>query len=111
MKDSERLKCADILWERLVERFNAEAATYVPEDYASVLGSIGSVGEREVCRPDWWKALGGEALIGSKNEDRGLIILGKGKQDGFDDYWAITHLIEEAHHGEQLATGRIFFGS
>lgn len=91
--------------------FNEEARSYDPEAYDSILGSVGPLERREVCRPNWWKALGGETLIGSKSEDRGALVSGKGKQEGFDNYWAITHLIEEAHHGEHLETGVIYFGS
>ena len=110
MTDSERVKIAEILWERLVKVFNEEAKTYDPEAYESSLGSVGNVERREVCRPDWWRTLGGEALIQARSDDRGLIFNGK-VDDGFDDYWEITHLIEEAHYGEQLATGKILFGS
>ena len=63
-----------------------------------------------MCRPNWWKALGGETLIGSRSENRGVIRAGKVEQ-GFDDYWVITHLIEDEHHGEKLETGTIYFGS
>lgn len=104
-------RIAAILWERLVDAFNEEAKTYDAEHPDSPLGSVGDVYCREVCRPNWWKALGGEELIGSKSENRGVVTLGKGKQEGFDDYWEITHLIEEAHHGEHLETGIIYFGS
>jgi hypothetical protein len=110
MTDSERVKIAKILWERLVEAFNEEAKTYDPEAYESSLGSIGEVGCREVCRPNWWRTLGGEEFIQSWSDNRGLIVNGK-PDDGYDDYWIITHLIEEAHYGEELATGKILFGS
>lgn len=101
---------AAILWERLVIAFNEEAKTYDPAAYNSPLGSIGEVYCREVCRPNWWQALGGEALIGSKSENRGLIKNGK-VDDGYEDYWIITHLNEDEHHGEHLETGIIYFGS
>lgn len=110
MDKKEQARIAEILWGRLVVAFNEEAKTYDPESYTSILGSVGDVDRREVCRPQWWKALGGEALIQSHSEDRGMIINGK-VDDGFDDYWQITHLIEEAHYGEQLETGKILFGS
>lgn len=110
MKKSEQIRIAGILWERLVHAFNEEAKTYNPEGYGSPLGSIGAVDDREVCRPNWWKALGGEELIGSRSENRGMIVNGQ-VDDGFEDYWVITHLIEEEHRGEKLETGRIHFGS
>lgn len=110
MKQSERVRVAGILWERLVHAFNEEAKTYDPESYDSSLGSIGEVENREVCCPNWWKTLGGEELIGSRSEDRGMIVSGR-VDDGYSDYWVITHLIEEEHDGEKLETGRIHFGS
>lgn len=42
--------------------------------------------------------------------ESGVIINGQ-VDDGYEDYWVITHLIEEEHHGEKLETGRISFGS
>lgn len=63
-----------------------------------------------MCRPNWWKTLGGEELIGSRSENRG-IIQDRKVESGYDVYWAITHLIEEEHHGERLETGIIYFGS
>jgi hypothetical protein len=111
MKKSEQVRIAGILWERMVLAFNEEAKTYIPEAYNSPLGSIGEVSCREVCRSDWWRALGGEQLIGSQCEDRGIFKLGKKNDDGFKDYWVITHLIEDEHHGEHLETGIIRFGS
>lgn len=109
MNKQEHAQLAEVLWERLVAAFNEEAENYDPEA-SSLLGSIGEVDCREVCRPNWWKALGGEELIQSHSEDRGLIQNGR-VEDGYEDYWAITHLIEEAHYGEQLETGKILFGS
>lgn len=111
MNKAEQARIAATLWERLVKAFNEEAKTYDPKAYNSILGSVGDVNYREVCRPDWWKALGGEQLIGSKSENRGWINLKKGVETGFDDHWAITHLIEEEHYGEHLETGTIYFGS
>lgn len=78
MKKSEQIRIAGILWERLVYAFNEEAKNYDPEVYESKLGSIGEVEEREVCRSQRWAALGGEELIGSRQEpelDRGWITL------------------------------------
>ena len=109
MEKSKQLKIAAILWERLVTAFNEEAKTYDPETCDSILGSVGELDCREVCRPNWWKALGGEALIGSHNENRGMII--SGDPEGNENYWVITHLIEDEHHGEKLETGIIYFGS
>jgi hypothetical protein len=109
MNQKEQARIAEILWNRLVVAFNEEAKTYDPESYSSILGSIGEVERREVCRPNWWKTLGGEALIQSQSEDRGMIVCGK-VEEGFDDYWEITHLIEEMHYGEHLETGVILFG-
>lgn len=111
MKKSEQLRIAEILWERLVDAFNEEAKTYDPDAYNSPLGSVGEVYYREVRRPDWWRALGGEQLIGSHHENRGIIELGKKSDGSYEDYWVITHLIEEAHYGEHLETGIILFGS
>lgn len=64
MKKSKQIRIAGILWERLVHASNEEAKTYDPEAYDSLLGFIGDVEDREVCRPHWWKALGGEELNG-----------------------------------------------
>jgi len=76
-----------------------------------VLGSIGEVEHREVCRPDWWSALGGEGLIGSHSDhNRGWRRKGE-TDDKYDDYWVITPLIEEEHQGEKLESGTIYFGS
>lgn len=114
MKKSEQIRIAGILWERLVAAFNEEAKTYDPEKYDSILGSIGEVEAREVCRPNWWGALGGEELIGSHYENkqnRGWISKASGTAPGYSDYWVITHLIEDEHHGEKLETGVIYFGS
>lgn len=111
MTNKEQLKIAGILWERLKKEFNEEAKTYDPEAYDSRLGSVGEVENREVCRPDWWKALGGEKLIKSASENRQMFIPGEKLTDDFYDYWEITHLIEGEHYGEQLETGRITFGS
>ncbi|CDG03729.1 hypothetical protein [Lactococcus lactis] len=111
MKKSEQVKIANILWERLKKEFNEEAKNYDPEEPNGILGSVGEVECREVCRPDWWKSLGGEKLIQSQaSRSRGLIVTGE-VEDGFDDYWEITHLIEDEHYGEQLETGKILFGS
>lgn len=60
MNKAEQARIAGILWERLVKAFNEESKTYDPKAYNSILGSVGDVNYREVCRPDWWKALGGE---------------------------------------------------
>ena len=49
-------------------------------------------------------------MIGSRSENRG-IIQDRKVESGYDVYWAITHLIEEEHHGERLETGIIYFGS
>ncbi|WP_054638927.1 hypothetical protein [Lactococcus fujiensis] len=70
MDKSQHQEIADILWERLVAAFNDEAkhykTLYAENGYGeSRLGSIGPVEDREVCRPDWWRELGGEALIES----------------------------------------------
>lgn len=110
MTNKERVKIAGILWERLKTAFNEEAKTYDPEAYESRLGSVGPVEAREVCRQDWWRSLGGGKLINSSFENRQMIVPGQ-SNDGFDDYWEITHLIESEHQGEKLETGRITFGS
>lgn len=110
LMEAQQREIAEILWARLVEAFNGEAETY--SGTGSKIGSIGPVEDREVCRPDWWRELGGEELIGSFSTYNDRQIFGPSvSMDGFDDYWAITHLIEDAHYGEELATGRIWFGS
>jgi hypothetical protein len=117
MTEEQQREIAEILWARLVDAFNAEAeiyrATYDEKNGfgESSLGSIGSVKNREVMRSAWWNELGGEELIGGFRENRQFIELGVPDDGKFDDYWEITHLIEDAHYGEQLATGRITFGS
>ena len=117
MDKSQHQEIADILWERLVAAFNDEAkhykTLYAENGYGeSRLGSIGPVEDREVCRPDWWRELGGEDLIESVEPPKNRQIFGEGvSYEGLDDYWAITHLIENAHQGEQLETGQIWFGS
>lgn len=118
LTDEQHQEIADILWERLVDAFNGEAihyaVTYTEEKGfgESIIGSVGSIEDREVCRPNWWRELGGEELINSSSTYNDRQIFGPGvSMDGFDDYWAITHLIENAHEGEQLKTGRIWFGS
>jgi hypothetical protein len=86
-RDSE---AANELWLKLKEAFNAEAATYDPEAYDSVLGSIGEKERREVLRSAWWNHLNG---------------------DSYGDYYVLTGIIEALHDGETLETGTIVFGS
>ena len=81
---------AHALWLKLKAAFNAEAETYDPEAYSSKLGSIGEVERREVLRSAWWDELSEYAE---------------------DEYFKITSIIEVLHHGEQLETGTIIFGS
>ena len=78
------------LWLKLKVAFNAEAETYDPEAYSSKLGSVGEVERREVLRSAWWDELSEYAE---------------------DEYFKITSIIEVLHHGEQLETGTIIFGS
>jgi len=79
------------LWLKLMQTFNDEAAGYIRGDHTtSKLGSIGEVDEREVCRSNWWDALGGD-------------------ENG--DYDKLTRIIEILHQGETLETGTISFGS
>ena len=53
-----------------------------------------------------------KALIESVEPPKNRQIFGEGvSYEGLEDYWAITHLIENAHQGEQLETGQIWFGS
>jgi len=78
------------LWLKLKAAFNKEAKHYDPETNTSKLGSIGKKNDREVMRSMWWDLLEG---------------------DRYGDYDKITRLIEALHGGEQLATGRISFGS
>jgi hypothetical protein len=111
MEHSEQIRIADILWRRLVEEFNAEAKTYDSENPQSRLGSVGKINRREVCRPDWWKTLGGEKLIQSSYDGNRGVISNRKAGDGFEDYWEITHIIEGEHQGEHLETGIISFGS
>lgn len=81
---------AHALWLKLKDAFNAEAKTYNPEAYSSKLGSVGEVERREVLRSAWWDELSEYAE---------------------DEYYKITSIIEMLHHGEQLETGTIIFGS
>ena len=81
---------AHALWLKLKAAFNAEAETYDPEAYSSKLGSVGEVERREVLRSAWWDELSEYAE---------------------DEYFKITSIIEMLHHGEQLETGTIIFGS
>lgn len=81
---------AHALWLKLKVAFNAEAETYDPEAYSSKLGSVGEVERREVLRSAWWDELSEYAE---------------------DEYFKITSIIEVLHHGEQLETGTIIFGS
>ena len=81
---------AHALWLKLKAAFNAEAETYDPEAYSSKLGSVGEVERREVLRSAWWDELSEYAE---------------------DEYYKITSIIEMLHHGEQLETGTIIFGS
>ena len=81
------------LWLKLKDAFNKEAKHYEPETNCSLLGSIGEKNDREVTRADWWTTLKA------------------GKTYGEDKYDVLTSLIEALHCGEQLATGRITFGS
>lgn len=86
----ESYRKAHTLWLKLKDAFNAEAKTYDPEAYSSKLGSVGEVGRREVLRSAWWDELSEYAE---------------------DEYHKITSIIEILHHGEQLETGTIIFGS
>ena len=81
---------AHALWLKLKAAFSAEAETYDPEAYSSKLGSVGEVERREVLRSAWWDELSEYAE---------------------DEYFKITSIIEVLHHGEQLETGTIIFGS
>ena len=81
---------AHALWLKLKAAFNAEAETYDPEAYSSKLGSVGEVERREVLRSAWLDELSEYAE---------------------DEYFKITSIIEVLHHGEQLETGTIIFGS
>lgn len=81
---------AHALWLKLKAAFNAEAEAYDPEAYSSKLGSVGEVERREVLRSAWWDELSEYAE---------------------DEYYKITSIIEMLHHGEQLETGTIIFGS
>ena len=81
---------AHALWLKLKAAFNAEAETYDPEAYSSKLGSVGEVERREVLRSAWWDELSEYAEY---------------------EYYKITSIIEILHHGEQLETGTIIFGS
>ncbi len=81
---------AHALWLKLKAAFNAEAEAYDPEAYSSKLGSVGEVERREVLRSAWWDELSEYAE---------------------DEYFKITSIIEVLHHGEQLETGTIIFGS
>ena len=81
---------AHALWLKLKAAFNAEAETYDHEAYSSKLGSVGEVERREVLRSAWWDELSEYAE---------------------DEYFKITSIIEVLHHGEQLETGTIIFGS
>ena len=81
---------AHALWLKLKVAFNAEAETYDPEAYSSKLGSVGEGERREVLRSAWWDELSEYAE---------------------DEYFKITSIIEVLHHGEQLETGTIIFGS
>jgi hypothetical protein len=91
MNEKEKERLAAVLWERLAMAFNEEAETYDPESYSSILGSIGDVERREVCRPNWWKDLGGEGLIHSQSDNRGMIV-GDKVNESFEDYRTITDL-------------------
>ena len=86
----ETYRKAHALWLKLKAAFNAEAETYDPEAYSSKLGSVGEVERREVLRSAWWDELSEYAE---------------------DEYFKITSIIEVLHHGEQLETGTIIFGS
>ncbi len=78
------------IWLRLREAFNKEGRVYDPELFISRLGSVGDVSRREVMRSAWWDAMGGDDL---------------------GDYDTLTGIIELLHHGEELETGTIIFGS
>ncbi len=86
----ETYRKAHALWLKLKAAFNAEVETYDPEAYSSKLGSVGEVERREVLRSAWWDELSEYAE---------------------DEYFKITSIIEVLHHGEQLETGTIIFGS
>lgn len=86
----ETYRKAHALWLKLKAAFNAEVETYDPEAYSSKLGSVGEVERREVLRSAWWDELSEYAE---------------------DEYYKITSIIEMLHHGEQLETGTIIFGS
>ena len=86
----ETYRKAHALWLKLKDAFNAEAKTYDPEAYSSKLGSVGEVERREVLRSAWWDELSEYAEY---------------------EYYKITSIIEILHHGEQLETGTIIFGS
>ena len=86
----EDFRNAHALWLKLKEKFNAEAATYKPEKYDSKLGSVGDVKKREVLRSAWWDEVEGDKV---------------------GDYRTLTNIIETLHHGEELETGTIIFGS
>lgn len=86
----EDIKNARKLWLKLKDAFNKEAQWYNENEYNSSLASVGNIKRREVCRPNWWDALGG---------------------DKYGDYRIITMIIEFLHNGEELETGTILFGS
>lgn len=86
----EQYEKAHELWLKLKDAFNKEAKTYKPNSYNSKLGSVGQVEEREVLRSQWWEYLKGNT---------------------YGNYGILTLIIEILHHGEQLKTGKILFGS
>lgn len=88
--DEEVYRQAHKLWLKLKDAFNKEAAGYDPDLYFSRLGSIGRKECREVMRSLWWETLNG---------------------DKYGDYDQLTAIIEILHHGEDLQTGKILFGS
>lgn len=89
-EDPEVVKKAHEIWLRLRDAFNKEGKAYDPELFISRLGSVGEVSRREVMRSAWWETMGGDAL---------------------GDYDTLTGIIELLHHGEELETGTIIFGS
>lgn len=112
MTDKERQKVAQTLWQRLEKAFNDEAAYYEQPGFRSGLGSIGDLKNREVCRADWFSALGGWELLESvyENRDKKWQPSIRGERDDMD-YDKITWFIEGEHGGDELETGRIRFGS
>ena len=84
----EDYELAEQIWKKLKREFNREAKTYNEEN--SIIGSVGTVKDREVMRTMWWNAF---------------------TDGGNENYAIITSIIEALHDGEKLRTGRISFGS